>query len=187
VYSPRFDLAVTTVLDAHGLATRKRGLTYEASHVIAVAAIVADFGFDEDAIVAALLHDTLEDTSLDPEVIRSRFGELVLAIVRDVTEPSKMRESWLARKQAYIEQVRLSPRQGAWAVASADKIHNMAKIIEGLRSGHPGFWDAFSASPEQMVWYQTAVLEMLEAKWSHPILERQRALVGELARVVGRR
>lgn len=183
MYSPRFDLAVTTVLDAHGLAKRKRGLTYEASHVIAVAAIVADFGFDEDTIISALLHDTLEDTSLDPEVIRSRFGELVLATVLDVTEPTG-RRPWLARKQAYIEQVRQSPRQGAWAVASADKIHNMSKIIDGIRSGPPDFLDAFRASPQEMVWYQRAVIDMLEAKWDHRILERQRVLVEELAGAV---
>ena len=97
MYSPRVDLAVSTLLDAHGLKKRKAGRGYEASHALAVAMIVSDYGFEEDAIIAALLHDTLEDTDLDRRVIRSTFGDLVLAIVEDVTEPPK-EVPWRDRK-----------------------------------------------------------------------------------------
>ena len=116
MFSPRVDLAITTMLEAHGLARRKAGLGFEATHVLSVAMIVGDYGFAEDAVIAAVLHDALEDTVLQRDVIRQQFGERVLAIVDDVTEPPKT-VPWRARKETYIEHLRQSPRDEARAVA----------------------------------------------------------------------
>lgn len=170
MYSPRVELALTTALEAHGLQRRKAGRGFEVSHVTSVALIVADHGFDEDTVVAALLHDTLEDTALDPDVIGSRFGDLVLATVRDVSEPARPRP-WRERKEIYIEQLRVTPRAGARAVASADKIHNLSKMTRGLRARGRPFVRPFSAPLEAMVWYQQAVLATLQGAWSHAILD----------------
>ena len=161
---------MTTMLDAHGLDRRKAGRGYEATHVTSVALIVGDYGFDEDTVIAALLHDTLEDTDLDPEVIRKEFGDLVLDIVRDVSEPRKPRR-WRERKEVYIEQLRVTPRDGARAVASADKIHNLSKMTVGLSAEGDRFDRPFTASLEEMVWYQKTVLATLQNTWSHDILD----------------
>ena len=112
MYSARVEHAVTTMLEAHGLSRRKAGRGFEASHALSVALIAADFGFDEDTIVAALLHDTLEDTDLDPHVIETRFGEPVLRMVQDVSEPPKPAR-WKTRKLAYLEQLRRTRRGSA--------------------------------------------------------------------------
>ena len=170
MYSDRVELAVTTMLEAHGLRRRKAGRGFEASHAVSVALIVGDFGFDEDTVIAALLHDTLEDTDLDPDVIRSRFGDLVLAIVQDVSEPAK-RMPWRERKLLYIGQLRESPREGARAVASADKIHNLSKMTAGLREQGSTFVRPFTAPLDDMVWYQQTVHETLRAKWRHAIVD----------------
>ena len=111
MYTPRVELALATVLEAHGLRRRKAGRGFEVTHVTSVAWITADYGFDEDTVIAALLHDTLEDTALDPQVILSRFGDLVLGMVRDVSEPPRP-QPWRARKEAYIAQLRQHAR--AW-------------------------------------------------------------------------
>ena len=177
MYSPRIELALTTALQAHGLRRRKAGRGYEVTHVTSVAWITAEFGFDEDTVIAAVLHDTLEDTTLDPEAIRSRFGELVLDMVRDVSEPPRPRP-WRARKEAYIEQLRGTPRLGSLAVASADKIHNLTNMAEGLRAHGPKFADAFTTGLDAMQWYHHAVLDMATARWDHAILaEHRRRLV----------
>lgn len=170
LYSPRVELAVTTMLEAHGLDTRKAGRGFEATHVTSVALIVGDYGFDEDTFIAALLHDTLEDTDLDPEVIRRDFGDLVLDIVRDVSEPRKPRP-WRQRKQVYIEQLRVTPRDGARAVACADKIHNLSKMTAGLGRHGDSFIKPFTASLDEMVWYQRTVLSTLQETWAHAILD----------------
>lgn len=170
MYSKRIDLAFTTMLEAHGLRRGKSGKGFQATHVTSVAMIVADYGFDEDTIIAALLHDTLEDTDLAPSVIESLFGKTVLATVQDVSEPSKSSE-WRQRKEVYIEQLRTTPRNAAWAVASADKIHNLSRMSEGLRNDGETFFNFFSASLKEMVWYQKQVLDTLSDSWKHIILE----------------
>ena len=173
MYSPRVELALATVLEAHGLRRRKAGRGYEATHVTSVALITADYGFDEDTVIAALLHDTLEDTALDPQVIRSRFGDAVLGMVRDVSEPPRP-QPWRARKEQYIEQLRQTPRLGSLAVASADKIHNLTKMADGLRTGGLAFAGAFTAGLDAMQWYHHTVYEMAAARWSHAILDEHR-------------
>ena len=172
MYSPRLDLALTMVLDAHGLKPRKTGHGYEATHVLAVALIVADFDFPEDAVIAAMLHDTLEDTTLDRGLIRSTFGDHILAIVDDVSEPSKTLP-WRERKLAYIDQLRRSPRDEARAVASADKIHNLSKLTEGIQSYGAAYLSRFNAPVDQLVWYQRTVLATLRDTWQHRILDEQ--------------
>jgi len=170
MHSPRIDFALTTMLESHGLHRRKAGRGFDAMHVTSVAMIVADYGFDEDTVIAALLHDTLEDTDLDPEVIRSRFGDLVLATVQDVSEPKKPRP-WRDRKAAYIKQLQTTPRESALAVASADKIHNLSNMTHGLIKQRRTFIKPFTASLEEMVWYHKTVLATLRNTWSHAILE----------------
>ena len=170
MYSDRVELAVTTALEAHGLRRRKAGRGFEVSHAVSVALIVGDFDFDEDTVIAALLHDTLEDTDLAPEIIRDRFGAQVLAMVEDVSEPPRPAR-WRARKMVYIDQLRRTPRDGSLAVASADKIHNLTKMVAGMRERGAAFLAAFTARLDEMRWYQREVHRTLQARWSHPILE----------------
>ena len=170
MYSDRVELAVTTALEAHGLRRRKAGRGFEATHVTSVALIAGDFGFDEDTVIAALLHDTLEDTDLAPAVIRERFGSLVLAMVEDVSEPPRPAR-WRARKAVYIDQLRRTPRNGSLAVASADKIHNLSKMVAGMRERGAAFLTAFTAGLDEMLWYQREVHRTLRGRWSHAILD----------------
>ena len=170
MYSDRVELAFATALEAHGLRRRKAGRGFEVSHAASVALIAGDFGFDEDTVIAALLHDTLEDTDLAPSVIRERFGGLVLAMVEDVSEPPRPAR-WRARKTVYIEQLRRTPRHGALAVASADKIHNLTKMVAGVRERGTAFLTAFTAGLDQMIWYQREVHRTLGGRWSHAILD----------------
>ena len=173
MYSARVEHAVTTMIEAHGLRRRKAGRGFEASHALSVALIAADFGFGEDTIVAALLHDTLEDTDLDPRVIAERFGEPVLRMVEDVSEPPKPTR-WKTRKITYLEQLRTTPRLGSLAVASADKIHNLTKMVAGIETHGSAFLDVFSAGLGEMLWYQNAVYDLAAERWSHAILEEHR-------------
>ncbi len=170
MFSPRIELAITTAIEAHGLRRRKAGSAFEATHALSVGLIVSDFGGAENSVVAALLHDTLEDTLLDQEVIRDRFGDYVLAIVTDLTEPKKP-VAWRRRKEAYIECLRQSPRDESRTVASADKIHNLSSMVAGLENQGVTFIDMFTAGLEGMVWFQREVHRMLTKEWSHPILD----------------
>ena len=170
MFSQRVELAINMMLEAHGLGRRKAGHGFEATHVLSVALIVGDFGFAEDAVVAAILHDALEDTTLERDVIRERFGARVLAIVDDVTEPPKT-VLWRTRKETYIEHLRRSPHEEALAVASADKIHNLSNMATGFETQGRAFADAFTTGIDGMTWYHRRVHRMLVDTWTHPILD----------------
>lgn len=72
-------------MHAHTGQTRKGILPYVV-HPIEVMKTLHDWGVrDEDTLVAALLHDTLEDTNLQPQAIRGAFGLTVHDIVRELT------------------------------------------------------------------------------------------------------
>ena len=184
MYSARVEHAVTTMIEAHGLQRRKAGRGFEASHAFSVALIAADFGMDEDTIVAALLHDTLEDTDLAPQVIEERFGEPVLRMVKDVSEPPKPAR-WKTRKLAYLEQLRATPRLGSLAVASADKIHNLTKMAAGIEARGAAFLNAFSAGIEEMLWYQNAVYDLAARRGNHAILQEHRRRLDAFVEAAG--
>jgi GTP pyrophosphokinase len=69
---------------------RKSGDPY-ITHPLAVAAILASLGMDTTTLVAALLHDTIEDTSYTPEAMRVEFGAEVALLVDGVTKLDRVK------------------------------------------------------------------------------------------------
>ena len=88
---------------AHEGQTRKSGEPY-ITHPVAVAHILAEIGLDGEAIVAAILHDTLEDTPLSREEIEAEFGHDVVELVDGVTKLDKV--NFRDRQEATAESFR---------------------------------------------------------------------------------
>ncbi|WP_251277041.1 HD domain-containing protein, partial [Enterobacter hormaechei] len=70
---------------AHAGQTRKSGEPY-ITHPVAVAQVLAELGLDVEALIAAILHDTIEDTPLTREALAAEFGEPVAELVDGVTK-----------------------------------------------------------------------------------------------------
>lgn len=95
------------------------------NHVIEVAAILAEHGAPRAAILAGLLHDTVEDTAVTPEELAAAFGAEVAGIVAEATDdkalPKETRKalqvSGAAKKSDAAKQVKL-----------ADKVSNLRAI-----------------------------------------------------------
>ena len=84
--TPRFTKAITLAAEAHEGQERKgTGIPY-ITHPVAVAALVARYGGDEDQQIGALLHDVLEDAGEDWALRIAEFGDPVLSIVRSCTD-----------------------------------------------------------------------------------------------------
>ena len=77
---------------AHGDQCRLSGELY-ISHPLAVACLVADLGLDTDSIVAALLHDVVEDTTVSLETLKNEFGGDVALLVDGVTKLTRIKFS----------------------------------------------------------------------------------------------
>ncbi|MCI4626337.1 MAG: bifunctional (p)ppGpp synthetase/guanosine-3',5'-bis(diphosphate) 3'-pyrophosphohydrolase [Candidatus Magnetoovum sp. WYHC-5] len=116
--------------EAHCDQKRKEGTPY-ISHPLAVASILADMHLDEKAIIAGLLHDTVEDTETTIEDIKSIFGEDVAFMVSALTKLSRMELKASADAQAenfrkmflaMAEDVRVI------MIKFADRLHNMKTL-----------------------------------------------------------
>ncbi len=92
--NPRIQRACSFARTHHEGQLRKSGIPYIV-HPILVAAIVAYFGGDEEMIIAALLHDTVEDTSCTIEEIETTFGEEVAHLVEGLTKITEIRDDEL--------------------------------------------------------------------------------------------
>ena len=110
---------------AHRGQFRKSGDPY-ITHPLAVATILADLGMDTTTLVAALLHDTVEDTPYTLENVTTEFGEEVAHLVNGVTKLDKVRfgdatEAETIRKM--IIAMAQDPR--VLVIKLADRLHNM--------------------------------------------------------------
>jgi guanosine-3',5'-bis(diphosphate) 3'-pyrophosphohydrolase len=119
--------------DAHFGQKRVSGDIY-ISHPIEVASILADMHMDAESIMASLLHDVIEDTTLDKAVVEQKFGKAVAEIVDGVTKLSRMQFSSTAEAQAEsFRKMVLAMAQDIRVilVKLADRLHNM-RTMESL-------------------------------------------------------
>ncbi|PYE56398.1 RelA/SpoT family protein [Deinococcus yavapaiensis] len=117
---------------AHAGVKRKSGEPY-ITHPVAVAQILADLGMDTDAVIAGLLHDTVEDTEVTFEEIEAGFGPDVRRIVEGETKVSKLTKmsSNLQDEQAENLRQMLIAMTGdirIIIVKLADRLHNMRTL-----------------------------------------------------------
>ena len=115
---------------AHKAQLRRSGEPY-IIHPIAVAGILADLGMDSQSLIAALLHDTVEDTELTNEDIVKNFGEEIAQLVDGVTKLAKVPTETKAEAQA--ENIRkmllaMSNDIRVIIIKLADRLHNMRTI-----------------------------------------------------------
>ena len=112
---------------AHTGQLRKDGSPY-VTHCVAAADIAADMGLDEDSIVAALLHDVIEDTDLTHSDIAKQFGEPVANIVEGVTKLTRVQ--YTSKEDEQMENLRkmlmaMAKDIRVILIKIADRLHNM--------------------------------------------------------------
>ena len=115
---------------AHGDQRRVSGVPF-ILHPTSVACILAEMGMDTDSIVAALLHDTVEDTDVTLDQVGDNFGEEVMNLVDGLTKISKIK--FTDREERQAENVRkmliaMSNDIRVIIVKLADRLHNMRTI-----------------------------------------------------------
>ncbi len=117
---------------AHAGQTRKSGEPYF-SHPIAIAHLLADMGGDADTIIAALLHDTVEDTDVTLPQIRMAFGDTVANLIDGLT---KLCKEDVAERPSLDEQIETLRKMFTlmqqdiriMVIKLVDRLHNMQTI-----------------------------------------------------------
>ncbi len=123
----RIRSAFEVAAEAHAGQLRRAGTPY-VTHTVAAAEITVEMGLDEDSIVSALLHDTLEDTSLTYDDISRQFGPSVAVIVDGVTKLTRV--NFTSREDEQMENMRkmlmaMSKDIRVILIKLADRLHNM--------------------------------------------------------------
>ena len=110
--------------NAHRGQLRKSGDPY-ITHPVAVAEILVDFGLDPATIAAALLHDTVEDTSYSPAKLREEFGDEVASLVEGVTKLDRLTYGPTAEAETVRKMVVAMAKDiRVLVIKLADRLHN---------------------------------------------------------------
>jgi len=180
-YSSAIDAALAFAASAHRTQTRKGTDIPYIMHPVHVAMILLRHGFDEEIVVAGLLHDVVEDCNVSLREIEVRFGARVAALVDAVTERKQTtnneKRPWRERKQEQLERLRHANRDAA-ALKAADALHNCQTTLADLERQGETAWKRFNASPDEQRWYYGELAATLrDALERHPLaLELERAV-----------
>jgi GTP pyrophosphokinase len=177
---------------------RRKGTGIPAmAHLFGVASLVigeaglADFPVTEEMVVAALLHDAVEDHggASRLEDIRQNFGPGVARMVEGLSdslaEDPGAKDPWEQRKQDYIDRLRSEPAD-VRLISVADKLYNARSILEDYRVIGPEVWRRFKRGRDLQIWYFETILEVFKSTGKSRIVDEFERVVVELKRITAR-
>lgn len=137
-------------------------------HPLAVARLLHEHGFEEPIVAAGLLHDVVEDTTVQPTEIRDRFGDEVADLVAAMTEKDSI-EPYELRKAVHRD--RVSRDRSVAAIYAADKLASTRWL------------DAHDKRPDprQFAHYRATLDELCRTNPDLPFLGELRAELEALA------
>ncbi|MBR3952588.1 MAG: HD domain-containing protein [Oscillospiraceae bacterium] len=135
-------------------------------HPMEAGAIAASITDDENVIAAAILHDTLEDTSVTAEDIRKEFGDEVLRLIESDSENKREdlppEETWKIRKQETIDFLRNKADVNEKIIAISDKLSNIRAIYRDYQKLGDKLWERFNQKDKnEHAWYYKSFIETL--------------------------
>jgi len=161
------------------------------AHLLGVASLVmgeagrAEFQVTEDMVIAALLHDAVEDHGglLRQQDIEQNFGPNVARMVEGLSdsfsEDASKKLSWMERKQAYIQRLRGEP-EDVRLISAADKLYNARAILEDYREIGPKVWDRFKRGRSDQIWYFDELIAVFKSFGTIRVVEELERVVEEL-------
>ena len=154
------------------------------THPVAVATLVQRYGGSEEQILAALLHDVLEDGGPTwREPIRAAFGDGVLALVEfctdGVPDAAGHKPPWRGRKEAYLAHLRTATGPGL-LVSACDKLTNLQAILLDLTEIGEAVWARFTGGKTGSLWYYAELVAAFAGRVPLPL---EQALRRDLAAV----
>ena len=186
----RFTSAIDYARHIHIERRKGTDIPYMA-HLLGVASLVmgeaghAGFPVTEDMVIAALLHDAVEDQGGLPRLrdIEQNFGPNVARMVEGLSdsfsEDASKKLSWMERKQAYIQRLRGEP-EDVRLISAADKLYNARAILEDYREIGPKVWDRFKRGRSDQIWYFDELIAVFKSFGTIRVVEELERVVEEL-------
>jgi (p)ppGpp synthase/HD superfamily hydrolase len=187
--SPRFRHAFDYAATLHAADIRKSTSIPYLSHLLEVCAIVMQHGGNEDAAIAALLHDAVEDHGGTRRLndIRRNFGKAVALIVRECSDSTKTpRQSWEVRKRAYLKHLPKASK-GGLLVSAADKLANARALLADYYEVGDKVFERYKHTKSRTLWYYNELSRIFTARFRGELAREFRRTVAELTRVSRRK
>jgi len=189
----KFTSAIEYARHLHIERRKGSGIPYMA-HLLGVAALVMGeaghepFPVTEDMVVAALLHDAVEDHGGTSRLhdIEANFGANVARMVAGLSdtfsEDSGNKEPWLDRKQSYLHRLKDEPAD-VLLISAADKLYNARAMLEDYRVIGPDVWKRFKRGRGDQLWYFDELVKVFRSFGESRIVDELERVVAELRRV----
>jgi (p)ppGpp synthase/HD superfamily hydrolase len=193
ILTERFTRAVDYARQLHTETRKGTKIPYMA-HLLGVASLVmgeagGPIPVTEDMIIAAILHDTVEDHGGKPRLhdVEKVFGENVARMVEGLsdtlTEDHNKKEGWEQRKTAYVARLRTEP-EDVLLISAADKLYNARAIRDDLKTIGHAVWERFKRGPKEQLWYFNSLLEVFHARLNSHLVDELQHVVGEIVHLV---
>ncbi len=160
----KIDKAVEFATVAHDGQYRKASTVPYIVHPLSVGLLLMSVGASNDVVIAGILHDTEEDTSVTFIIIEKEFGSYVAELVKGVSEPDKSL-SWEERKTHTIQFIQ-SATKDIQMITLADKIHNMRSIYKAYEEEGESIWKHFKRGKEKQKWYYESIYHAVHSNQS---------------------
>ena len=135
-------------------------------HPLGVMEMLIRAGASRDAVVAGILHDTLEDTDTTYEELVEKFGKRVADIVRACSESDKSLP-WKKRKEHTIAMLRKCRDKDVLAVIFADKTHNLQSIDLDWQKDKDDVWNRFKHGQDSQMWYYGEICQIARDRYEN--------------------
>jgi (p)ppGpp synthase/HD superfamily hydrolase len=164
------------------------------AHLLGVASLVmgeaghVPFPVTEDMVIAALLHDAVEDHggSMRLADVQYNFGanvaRMVEALSDTLAEYPEQKAPWEQRKKAYLARLR-GETADIQLISAADKLYNACTILDDYRKIGPEVWKRFKRGRDLQIWYFNELIKIFKSSKSNRIVEELERVVVELTRI----
>ena len=190
VLTDRFTRAIDYARTWHTESRKGTQIPYMA-HLLGVAALVMgeagrSIPVTEDMVIAAVLHDVVEDHGGKPRLdeVREKFGahvaEMVKGLSDTLAEDHDKKEGWEERKVAYLSKLRNEP-EDVLLISAADKVYNATAILDDYKEIGPEVWKRFKRGRNQQLWYFDSLIAIFQLRMSNRLVNELQRVVAELA------
>ena len=184
-FSDKFTQALSFTATLHNGQLRKGTQIPYISHLLSVSAIVMRNGGDEEQVIAALLHDSVEDQGginlLND--IESKFGERVAKIVKQCSDSfEKPKPPWEQRKKTYVASI-AHKSDDAILISMADKVDNARAILHNYRKIGEKLWERFRGGREGTLWYYRACVDAFGNRSNGDLCQELAELVSQIEKL----
>jgi len=139
-------------------------------HPMNVCQILVGYKCSKEMVIAGILHDVLEDTSMTKADLEQNFGKEITDLVVGASEPEQMQGNWFnafnwgKRKTNTLDKLGKSATGDILMVSIADKLDNIRSIKRDYRELGEKVWLRFNAGRAQQEWYYTSLARVFRAR-----------------------